>query len=188
MSSGEKCQRCGELGEDRRTIRMDCFYDMEELDIPLEQEVLLHADIKDLKKKKDPTVLRLDSGKSINLGGGTVTTKGELRPQNLYTMRVCKKCRADWMDAIKHWFEHCQGEPESCGSGIYVRRNGATVEISEEEWSNLHPDREPCRVKKTMKLRHRMQSFLCAIGIHGPKIFSMGWLWCSHCYRNWRVS
>lgn len=30
-------------------------------------------------------------------------------------------------------------------SGIFVRRDGQTVEITEEEWFELHPDREPVR-------------------------------------------
>jgi hypothetical protein len=31
------------------------------------------------------------------------------------------------------------------GSGIFVRDNGRTVEISAEEWNRRHPDREPVR-------------------------------------------
>lgn len=31
---GAICQRCGEEGEDRRTLYMACLYAMEELDIP----------------------------------------------------------------------------------------------------------------------------------------------------------
>lgn len=30
-------------------------------------------------------------------------------------------------------------------SGIFIRENGATVEISEEEWNRRNPDREPVR-------------------------------------------
>ena len=37
QQGGEKCQRCGEDGEDRRTLWMACFYEMGELGIPLEQ-------------------------------------------------------------------------------------------------------------------------------------------------------
>lgn len=32
----DKCQRCGEEGQDRRTLWMACLYDMNELDIPFE--------------------------------------------------------------------------------------------------------------------------------------------------------
>lgn len=33
----EKCQRCGDEEEDRRTLWMACFYAMEELEIPFEK-------------------------------------------------------------------------------------------------------------------------------------------------------
>lgn len=36
--------------------------------------------------------------------------------------------------------------PTTPTSGIYVRRNGQTVEITEEEWNSLYPDREPVRL------------------------------------------
>lgn len=32
----EKCQKCGEEGEDRRTLWMACFYEMNELGLPFE--------------------------------------------------------------------------------------------------------------------------------------------------------
>ncbi|CAB4128203.1 hypothetical protein UFOVP100_16 [uncultured Caudovirales phage] len=30
----EECQRCRDIDEDRRTLEMSCFYDMNELDVP----------------------------------------------------------------------------------------------------------------------------------------------------------
>lgn len=30
----EECQRCKDIDEDRRTLEMACFYDMNELDVP----------------------------------------------------------------------------------------------------------------------------------------------------------
>jgi len=30
----EVCVRCGEVGQDRRTLRMECFYQMDELSVP----------------------------------------------------------------------------------------------------------------------------------------------------------
>lgn len=30
----EKCERCKVVDEDRRTLKMSCFYDMSELDVP----------------------------------------------------------------------------------------------------------------------------------------------------------
>jgi predicted ribosome quality control (RQC) complex YloA/Tae2 family protein len=35
--------------------------------------------------------------------------------------------------------------PRPASSGIFVRQNGKTVEISEEEWHQRFPDREPVR-------------------------------------------
>jgi hypothetical protein len=32
----EECQRCKDIDEDRRTLEMACFYDMREMDVPLE--------------------------------------------------------------------------------------------------------------------------------------------------------
>lgn len=34
-------------------------------------------------------------------------------------------------------------QPQDAGSGIYIRRNGATVEISREEWDRHFPGQEP---------------------------------------------
>ncbi len=64
-------------------------------------------------------------------------------PARFFTLTVCKDCRGSWMDAIKHWFERGHEDRESCGSGIFVRRYGANVEISREEWDSLNPGREP---------------------------------------------
>lgn len=103
----ERCVRCGEEGQDRRTLRMSCFYEMDELDIPLE---------------KSPSCF----GPS-------------------YTMRVCKRCRGEWMAAIKAWFHEEIESEESCGSGIFIREFGKTVELTEEEWARRNPGREPIR-------------------------------------------
>lgn len=114
---GEKCQRCEKVGEDRRTLWMACFYQMNELGLPFEEI------------------------KMTGTGDGH-----ELYDYPFYRLRVCKQCRADWLATIKHWFENIPEKPPSLGSGIYVRRLGATVEISEEEWYRENPAREPVRV------------------------------------------
>lgn len=64
-----------------------------------------------------------------------------------FTLRVCKDCRASWMGAIKEWFESPAPTRDGRGSGIFVRENGATVEISESEWALRYPDRVPVRVR-----------------------------------------
>lgn len=61
-----------------------------------------------------------------------------------YTLRVCKNCRSDWMNAIKDWFNRSPVNRE-CGSGIWIRDLGAIKEITEEEWHKICPDREPVK-------------------------------------------
>jgi hypothetical protein len=39
----ERCMRCGEEGEDRRTLWMACFYEMKELGIPFMEQFLILA-------------------------------------------------------------------------------------------------------------------------------------------------
>jgi hypothetical protein len=45
------------------------------------------------------------------------------------------------------WFKLDSPVQKEQGSGIFVRKNGATVEISEEEWYRNNPGREPVRVE-----------------------------------------
>lgn len=111
----EACQRCHEVDEDRRTLWMACFYEMDELKLPFTHEVL-QTHIQDNGKK-------------------------------FYTLRVCKECRADWMGAIQSWFHDGKRDMPSCGSGIYIRRNGATIEVTDEEWFAMNPGIEPVRFK-----------------------------------------
>lgn len=113
----EKCQKCGEEGEDRRTLWMACFYEMMELGIPFEKEIMFTNDYP-----------RCDG-------------------KEFYTIRVCKGCRADWMTMIKIWWDAPLKKTTPCNSGIYIRHYGATVEISEEEFKKRYPGREPIRVK-----------------------------------------
>ena len=69
--------------------------------------------------------------------------------RRFFTLRCCKDCRALWLQAMKDWFVNGPKEKEPVGSGIFVRRNGATVEISEEEWRQKNPGREPFRVRQS---------------------------------------
>ena len=64
-----------------------------------------------------------------------------------YLLDVCKNCRASWLESIKIWFNE-SATTKPIGSGIFVRRNGINVEITEEEWARENPGREPVRVRK----------------------------------------
>ena len=96
----EKCIRCNEVDEDRRTLWMGCFYEMHELSVPFDNKSLKDAD--------------------DNL-------------YNFYTLRVCKDCRALWMNAIEFWYKNVERK-ESCASGIFIREFGANKEITLEDW------------------------------------------------------
>ena len=140
--TGEKCEKCGEYGEDRRTLWMSCLYAMEELGIPFEQ--------KRVEGKTYPFVgmKELDFlGHKNNPNYPTITAP-QFSPEpdgsierNFYTLRVCKQCRGDWMQAIKAWFGTPVPVVENCGSGIFVREYGKLVEISLEEWKRRKGDK-----------------------------------------------
>jgi len=146
----EKCQRCGEDGEDRRTIWVACFYDMTELNMPFETKILFHADIKDLTPLKEAVSADLGNGKKLNLMAGTVKCSGELIPHGFHTLRVCKDCRAKWMEFQKMWWSFKgTDKPEETGTGVFVRENGSTRELTIEEVVKFRNDKgiEPTRVK-----------------------------------------
>ncbi len=127
----EKCDRCGEDGEDRRTLWMAAFYEMNELGLPFDRRILFHADMDTLEKASEPDDLVLKDGTKLRIVSGTVTSKGELRPETLYTLRVCKSCRSDWLAAIKRWFSE---RPDEGHGDIPMRVLGATRMVTDEEY------------------------------------------------------
>lgn len=100
----ELCIRCGRDGEDRRTLWHACFYEMSEFAVPFQTATLFHADITDLTPSKAPFQFTPENGPPITLEAGRVRSTGELIPHKLYTLRVCKRCRGDWLRAIETWF------------------------------------------------------------------------------------
>lgn len=105
---GEQCQRCLEVDHDRRTLWMvglACFYDMRELQLPLvEQLLLLPSKDTNFEEHTKPGSIALPGGKTLVLNPGQVTTSDPLTPTRVFTLRVCKRCRADWMQAQQAWF------------------------------------------------------------------------------------
>ena len=156
--TNEICQRCGEAGEDRRTLWMACSYEMKELGLPFEERTVLQpvdGDTREAKLEivKPAVTLPLSNGVTFTMSGPTVRTDAELSLHGLYTLRVCKECRGDWLAAIKTWFHAGKKARTSPGTGIFVRENGVNVEVSEEEWQRRaaaagQPGREPVRVKR----------------------------------------
>lgn len=132
----ETCQRCGQEGEDRRTLWMACFYDMDELGLPFEPHTLFHAKLEELTPATEPDRLNLGDGTAITIRAGTVRSSGELSPQGFFTLRVCKGCRGDWMRAIKFWFDSIpvrEPEGEITEGAAYVRDLGSNRKLTQEE-------------------------------------------------------
>jgi len=112
----ELCQRCKEEGDDRRTLWMACFYDMDELKIPFDKEAMLD--------KEQKNISNIPTGRTF------------------YTLRVCKDCRSDWMRSILYWWNTIPPKSDSCDSGIYVRDFGTNKEITLEEYTEKYDNVE----------------------------------------------
>jgi hypothetical protein len=82
---------------------MNCFYNMNELGLPFEKQIFFQTDHEKLVKKDDPVGITIN-GSVLNLKAGTVTTEEPLTPHSFFALRVCKKCRGDWLEAMKAWF------------------------------------------------------------------------------------
>lgn len=140
----ETCQRCQSVGEDRRTLWMACFYAMHELSVPFEQ-ASVHGVVCAKTGEEELPMLKMTVP-------AWAEPKGESRHHSFYTLRVCKRCRGEWMAAIERWFhEPPEGqdrdaderEPSAVGSGIFIRERGVTKEVSREEWDRRNPGRKP---------------------------------------------
>ena len=134
---GEKCVRCGDVGEDRRTLWMACFYAMEELGVPFERLMIRGTRHKYVGEKVvRPSLTREDGAvfPQFEVPEYSETPEGSVGDREFFTLRVCKDCRSDWMATIKKWFNDPPTVRTSCGSGIWIRENGALKEITQEEW------------------------------------------------------
>jgi hypothetical protein len=107
---------------------MACFYAMHELDVPFRQDAILGRYCEKEGETKLPTL-----GVTVPEWG---EPQGDQRHHQFFTLRVCKRCRADWMDAIESWFKTPVCDDESCGTGIYVRDRGAIREITIDAWED----------------------------------------------------
>lgn len=122
----EKCDKCGKTGEDRRTLWMACFYAMDELPVPFKQ-VAIRGVHQDHISDEESSFF-----KGIKRPIFKDTPECEERQYRFYTLRVCKECRASWMDAISAWFSQ-SGKRDATGTGVFGRKNGAAYEMTEEE-------------------------------------------------------
>ena len=136
----DKCQRCGVEDPDCRTLWMSCMYAMNELGLPFDHIAIHGIRLDKVGEEMLPTFkLKVPKFETVEEASKTRT------PTDIqfFTLRVCKDCRSEWMGYITSWFD--SKKPASCGSGIFIRRHGASVEVTEEEWEALNPGREPVR-------------------------------------------
>lgn len=128
----EKCDRCGEIDEDRRTLWMACFYAMNELRVPFKNVAIRGVHQSKIGEEKSSIL------ENISYPVFSDTPGAEERQHGFYTLRVCKKCRAEWMNAIEKWFTEIEKE-NATGTGVFCRKNGANVELTEEEIKEMWP-------------------------------------------------
>lgn len=130
---GYKCDRCGEIGQDRRTLWMACLYDMHELGLPFE-EVAVRGAAKNVTKGRQPHGHIGNEEVTAFLKENIEIVNGEKACilNRFFTLYVCKGCRADWMKVIQGWFE-TKLRRESTGTGVYIRDNGTNREATPEE-------------------------------------------------------
>lgn len=138
--SDEKCVRCGEVGQDRRTLWMAALWDMSTLGPPFETQTLFHADLEKVTDvAKMPTEV-IAGGHRITIAPAVLRYDGDIRPHQFFTLRVCKDCRADWLEAIQVWFRSLK-TPEGDGD-IPIRENGATRMITRDEWNRRQQEKK----------------------------------------------
>jgi len=93
----EKCERCGVIGQDRRTLYMACMYEMRALGIPF-TPVGINGWTQHFAGN-DPRW-----GSPMFEPGPNEEQPARTRP--FYTLLVCKGCRGAWMEAIQTWFRN----------------------------------------------------------------------------------
>jgi hypothetical protein len=135
----EQCVRCGEEGEDRRTLWHSCLYAMNELNVPFEQVKVVGSTHDKIGDKEfwigDEAECRRQGFKPHLLPEFSEEPTGQFKTA-MFRLRVCKQCRSDWMGAIEHWFNNVEPR-RRVGTGLFVRKKGATVEVTHEEWEKM---------------------------------------------------
>ena len=142
---GEECARCGKVDCDLRTLWMACFYAMEELDIPFEQQAIHGQTLNYRGKKELPRQGITVSAFSEPAPASDAASADNARTRKFYTLRVCKRCRSEWLAAIQQWYaegakyrdKNCAQACVSTGTGVYIRKFGHTVEATPVEVEKL---------------------------------------------------
>lgn len=139
---GEKCDRCGEVGQDRRTLWMACLYDMWELGLPFE-EIAVRGVSKNVTQGRPPRGSFGNEAVTAFLKEPAEIPSGDKAYilNRFFTLRVCKDCRADWMQVIQGWFD-TKPRRESTGTGVWIRDSGTNREATPKEVEKMIRDRQ----------------------------------------------
>lgn len=92
----EKCARCGEEGNDRRTLWLSCLYDLSETKMPLDHVAVNGVLCTPIEAS--PSYLGKQFAVFSPIPGSIEVS------YKFYTMRICKDCRAEWIKAQMDWF------------------------------------------------------------------------------------
>lgn len=133
----EKCDRCGDVGPDRRTLWMACWYAMYELDVPF-KEVQFKGKL--MKLDSVTNELMFDGGPMMRVAKFSDDPDAKEHTKRMYTLRVCKGCRADWMRAIETWFKNIDLTGEDGVAGVYIRDKGTNRLMTQEEIDRRFPN------------------------------------------------
>jgi len=142
MSDLEKCDRCGVLGVDRRTLWMACLYAMGELGLPFEQ-VGLHGVV--IRPSMIGRWGNLEYPPMDDYNGPAASTR------SFFLLRVCKGCRGAWMQAIQDWFR--QAPDSDCRYNNDQREEQADMGALVAELEKLRTDALAIQQKIEFKLR-----------------------------------
>lgn len=130
------CQRCGVEDPDCRTLWHAAMYQMDETKkvpyVTVQVRGTLH-------RQEGTELLPILQQRIPKFAEEPISKEWK---NNFFLLRVCKKCRADWMRALQDWFIQKPLPREVVGSGIFVRENGVNKEITMEEWKKRYAERE----------------------------------------------
>jgi len=116
---GELCVRCGDRGQDRRTLWHACMYEMNELNVGFQRKQIFRVNDPDVITEIEEVPYRSVSSR---LGESDEVREGFFKETkykivkdtnadflNFYLLRVCKDCRGSWLRAIERWFNNRSG-------------------------------------------------------------------------------
>ena len=114
---------------------MACFYAMDELDIPFAQEAVYGHRRRVVRHE------RLASFNVLVPVFDEPDPDAENRHHSFFTLRVCKRCRSDWMHGIKRWYDNGYLVTDEPTEGVFVRDLGRTRLATDDEIAAMTAER-----------------------------------------------